>query len=149
MRKTFFPASLKVLSTAFVCLLAVSSLVRADDAFAIAIGAHDNLVVFGPKGERAAELPVPSLAQPVTAGDASFQVSYGRDFDGRLTAIVAPNATAPTALHFSVMGKSIEADKAVVTLIFSHNLSSVSVRAGYGGNVRVNSRRVSPSLMRP
>jgi len=85
----------------------------------------------------------------VTIGDLSFQVSYGHNADGRLTAILSPSDTAPADFHFNVCGKSVDANKAVVTLIFSSNLKSVTVDAGYGGRVEVNSRRVRPSEPRP
>jgi hypothetical protein len=141
----WFQASL----IALICFVAVFSLASANDRFAIAVGAHDKLVVFGPKGERVAELSVPTVGQPVTVGNVSFQVSYGSDARGQLTAIVAPSAAAPTDLHFNVLGKSVDADKAVVTLIFSLNLKHVTINAGYGGRVEVNSRRVRPSEPTP
>jgi len=128
--------------TALICFVAVSALAMGEDRFAVTVGAHDKLVIFGPKGERVTEISVPSIAQPVTMGDVSFQVSYGRDSSGRLTAILSPSATAPVALHFNVLGKSVDADKAVVTLTFSVNLKSVSIDPGYVGRVEVDSRRV-------
>jgi hypothetical protein len=146
MTKMFFPDRFQTFLTGLICFIAVSSLAMGSDRFAVIVGAHDKLVIFGPKGERAAELPVPSMAQPVTIGDISFQVSYGHNAKEQLTAILTPSATAPAALHFNVCGKSVDADKnAVVTLIFSSNLKSVTIDAGYGGRVEVNSRRVRPS----
>ena len=112
------------------------------DRFAVAVGAHDNLVIFGPKGDRVAEISPPAIAQPVTVGDVSFQVSYGRDANGQLTAILTPDAASPAQLHFNVLGKGIDADKAVVTLTFSSNLKGVTVDPGYVGNVEVNSQRL-------
>jgi hypothetical protein len=128
---------------ALICFVVLSSLAMGDDRFAVVVGAHDKLVIFGPKGDRAAELSVASVAVPVTAGAASFQVSYGRDMNGRLTAILSPNATDPTDLHFNVLGKSIDANKdAVVTLIFATNLKRVTVDPGAVGRVEVNSHRL-------
>ena len=149
MTKIFFPDRFQTFLTALICFVAVSSLAMGDDRFAIIVGAHDKLVVFGPTGERAAEFSVPSVAQPVIIGDISFQVSYGRDSNGQLTAIISPSDTAPVDLHFTVLGKSVDADKAVVTLIFSSNLKRVTIDAGYGGRVEVNSRRVRPSHPAP
>ncbi len=63
----------------FLLVLALSSTAFADDRFAVAIGSHDMLVIFGPNGQRVAELPVPSISQSVTIGATTFQVSYGRD----------------------------------------------------------------------
>ena len=142
MTKIFLANRFHAFLTALICFVAVSTLAMGDDRFAIAVGAHDKLVVFGPKGERAAEISVPSAGQAVTVGDTSFQVSYGRDSNGQLTAIISPSDTAPVDLHFTVMGKSVDADKAVVTLIFSSNLKSVAIDSGYGGRVEVNSRRI-------
>ena len=147
--KIFFAYRLQTFLTALICFAAVSSLAWGNDRFAITVGARDKLVIFGPKGERAAEFPVPSIAQPVTIGDISFQVSYGRNAKDQLTAILTPSSTAPVDLHFNVMGKSVDADKAVVTLIFSSNLKSVDIDPGYGGRVEVNSRRVRPSHPSP
>jgi len=150
MTKMFFADRIQTFLIALICFFAISSLAMGNDRFAITVGAHDKLVIFGPKGERAAELSVPSIAQPVTIGDMSFQVSYGHNAKEQLTAILTPSATDPTELHFNVCGKSVDADKnAVVTLIFSSNLKSVTIDAGYGGRVEVNSRRVRPSEPRP
>src|SRR5208283_2761788 len=141
MAKVFFTDRFHGFWAALICFVAISSLARGDDRFAVTVGAHDKLVIFGPKGERTAEFSVPSVAQPVTLGDISFQVSYGRNAQEQLTAILSPSSTAPADLHFTVMGKSVDADKAVVTLIFSSNLKSVTIDAGYGGRVEVNSHR--------
>ena len=149
MTKIFFADRFQIFLTALICFVAVSSLARGDNRFAITVGAHDKLVILGPKGERAADFSVPSIAQPVTIGDISFQVSYGRNAHEKLTAILTPSSTAPAALHFTVLGKSVDADKAVVTLIFSSNLKSVTIDAGYGGRVEVNSRRIRPTQPRP
>ncbi|MCE0522998.1 MAG: hypothetical protein LV480_08820 [Methylacidiphilales bacterium] len=140
MAKIFFTEQLRTLLTVLICFVAVFSAARGDDRFAITVGPQFKLVVLGPKGERVRELTVPSIAQPVSVGDSTFQVSYGRNAQGLLAAILAPSETAPADLHFTVMGKSVDADKAVVTLIFSQNLKHVTVRAGYGGRVEVNSR---------
>jgi type 1 fimbria pilin len=145
-----FTDRLQIFSTALICFVALSSLAMGEDRFAVVVGAHDKLVVFSPKGERAAELSAPAIAQSVTAGDVSFQVSYGRNANQQLTAILTPSATSAADLHFNVCGKSVDADKnAVVTLIFSSNAKSVTVNAGRGGRVEVNSHRVRSSEPRP
>ena len=112
----------------------------ADDHFALAVGSHDTLMIFGPKGETVAQLPVPSISTTVNVGATSFQVSYGRDANDLLTAIIAPNPAQPQDLHFNVLNKSIDANsQAVVTLTFSSTLNHVSVDPGYVGSVAVNS----------
>ncbi len=142
MTKMYLPERLQTLFTALLCFVAISSLAMGDDRFAVTVGAHDHLVIFGPKGERISELAVPSIAQPITIGDVSFQVSYGCDANGQLTAILTPSSTDPVALHFTVLGKSVDADKAVVTLTFSSNLKGVTIDPGYVGSVEVNSHRL-------
>ena len=132
---------IKVFWIGVACFTAVSVLAFGEDRFALTVSDHDKLVVFGPKGERVVELSVPSIAQPATVGSVSFQISYGRD-NGLLKAILAPSETAPAALHFNVLGKSVDADGAVVTLIFASNLRSVTIDPGYVGNVEVNSHRL-------
>ena len=149
MTKIFFADRFQIFLTALICFVSISSLARGNDRFAVTVGAGDKLVIFGPKGERAGEFSVPAIAQPVTIGDLSFQVSYGRNAHEQLTAILTPSSTAPAAFHFTVLGKSVDADKAVVTLIFSSNLKSVTIDAGYGGRVEVNSRRIRPTQPRP
>jgi len=115
----------------------------ASDRFALAIGSHDMLVVFGPNGDQKASLPLPTISQNVTIDNTTCQISYGRDANDMLTAIVAPNPTQPQDLHFNVLGKSVDTDKsAVVTLTFSKELKSVKVDPGYVGQVDVNSRRL-------
>lgn len=124
------------------CFVAISALALGEDRFAIAVGLHDKLVIFGPKGDRISELSVPTIAQTATVGDVSFQVSYGKDSGGQLTAILTPSATSPAPLHFNVMGKAVDADNAVVTLTFALNLKSVTIDPGYVGSVEVNSHRL-------
>jgi len=141
--KIFFADRFQTFLIALICFVAISSLAMGADRFAVTVGAHDKLVVLGPKGERAAEFSVPSIAQLVTIGDLSFQVSYGRDVHERLTAILTPSSTAPVDLHFIVCGKTVDADKnSTVTLIFSSNLKSVTIDPGNVGNVEVNSHRL-------
>ncbi|MCE0484145.1 MAG: FecR domain-containing protein [Methylacidiphilales bacterium] len=123
--------------------MSLSSLAMADDHFAVAVDGHGSLVIYGPKGEKVAILPAPSVSQPVTIGSTSFQVSYGRDANDLLTAIIAPNTASPQDLHFNVLSKSVDADKqAVVTLVFSPSLNHVSVDPGYIGTVSVNSQTI-------
>ena len=116
---------------------------QAADHFSLAIGAHEMLVVLGSQGEQKAALPIPSISQTVTVDNATCQISYGRDANDKLTAIVAPNPAQPQDLHFSVLGKEIDTDRsAVVTLTFSNELKSVTVDPGYVGAVDVNSHRL-------
>lgn len=115
----------------------------AADRFSITVGSHDMLVVAGPKGQTRAEIPLPSISQNVTIDSTTCQISYGRDANNLLTAIVAPSPTEPQDLHFSVLGKSVDTDKsAVVTLTFSRELKSVKIDPGYIGRVEVDSRRL-------
>lgn len=138
----YFLKRVKLLAAGLIFLTAASALVRAEDRFALAVGAHDALVIFGPKGDRIAEIMPPTIGQAASVAGVSFQVSYGRDMDGRLTAILAPATTSSGALHFNVLGKAIDADQAVVTLTFARNLKSVSIDPGYAGTVEVNSHRL-------
>jgi hypothetical protein len=115
----------------------------AADRFSLAVGSHDMLVVFGPNGNPRAELPLPSISQDVTIGDTTCQISFGRDANNLLTAIVAPNPNQPEDLHFTVLGQAIDTDKsAVVTLTFSKTVNNVKVDPGYVGSVDVNSQRL-------
>jgi len=112
---------------------------QAADSFALAPSVNDSLVVFGPKGERVAELSVPTISKEVTVGSTSFQISYGRDASNDLTAILAPSSTKPEELQFTVLNKTITASKqAVVTLTFP-DAKHVTVDPGYVGTVSVNS----------
>jgi FecR protein len=140
MSKSFLAGHALIISLLVLSLTATK--VLGDDRFALAVGEHGDLVVFGPKGDKVADLPIPSISQPVTInGTTTFQVSYGRDANDLLTAIIAPNPTQPQNLHFNVLNKNIDADKmAVVTLTFSSGLNHVSVDPGYIGLVQVNSR---------
>jgi hypothetical protein len=122
--------------------VAFSSGAMAQDTFAMAIGSLDHLVIFGPKGERVAEIPIPTIAKTLTVGTTTFQISYGRDADDLLTAVLTPSSSQPQDLHFSVMGKNIDADKqAVVTLTFP-DARHVTIDPGYVGVVTVNSRSI-------
>ena len=117
--------------------------VHAADRFSLAFGARDMLVVKDAAGAQKAELPLPSISESVTVDNATFDVSYGRDANGLLTAIVSPSPAEPQDLHFSVLGKSIDSDKlAVVTLTFATDKDKVAIDPGYVGDVRVNSHRL-------
>jgi len=140
MQKLFIFGRVLALQTSLLLLVAVSSSAWGDDNFALALGAHDTLVIFGPKGDKVAELSVPAISQPITVGATSFQVSYGRDANDLLTAILTPSATQPQPLHFNVLNKNVETDQqAVVTLTFPAGRKRVTVDAGYVGSVQVNS----------
>ncbi len=142
MKNLILLSQVKGLFVGLACFVALSAWALGEDRFAIAVGAHDNLVIFCPKGDRVAELTVPTIAQTATAGDVSFQISYGKDSGGQLTAILTPSATSPAPLHFSVLGKAVDAENAVVTLTFAFNLKSVTIDPGYVGSVEVNSHRL-------
>ena len=135
--------SARFLLLSTVLMLTGAMVASAAERFSMAVGSHDLLTVFNAQGERKAELPLPAISQTVVVDGMTFQVSYGRDADNLLTAIVAPNPTEPQDLHFNVLGKSIDTDKqAVVTLTFSKNLSSVRIDPGYIGKVEVNAHRM-------
>ena len=138
-----FPANrLATLVITLGMWMAVSSGVKADDTFALAIGSMDHLIVFGPKGEQVADVPIPTIAKSVSVGNTIFQISYGRDANDLLTAVLTPDSAQPQDLHFSVLDKHIDADKeAVVTLTFA-DARHVTIDPGYIGSVVVNSRNV-------
>jgi hypothetical protein len=139
MNKMSFTSCLLV--SALLAAGAVSAF--AGDRFSVAVGTHDMLMVFGPNGDQKAELPLPSISQNVAVGATMFQISYGRDANGLLTAIIAPDPSQPQDLHFNVLGKAIDTNKsAVVTLTFSKSLNGVKIDPGYVGEVEVNSRRL-------
>jgi hypothetical protein len=139
--KKLSPARCLFLSALLVFSGALAA--SAADRFSLAVGSHDLLTVFNAKGERKAELPLPAISQTVVVDGATFQISYGRDASGLLTAIIAPNPTQPEDLHFTVLGKSIDSDReAVVTLTFTKNLGGVKVDPGYVGEVEVNSQHL-------
>jgi hypothetical protein len=142
--KIFQLGRLYVLLCSVFILGAASNFVQGDDRFALAVGQHGDLLVFGPHGEKAGDFSPPAIAQPVAInGGPSFQVSYGRDVNNMLTAILSPDASHPSDLHFSVLNKTVDTDKqAVVTLTFSSSLNRVKVDPGYIGLVQVNSRKV-------
>ena len=121
-----------------------SSWAAAADRFSVAVGTHDMLVVVGPKGDQK-DFPLPSISQAVSIEGISFQVSFGRDANDLLTAIIAPNPSEAQDLHFNVLNKAIDSDKqAVVTLTFSKNLKAVKIDPGYVGVVEVNSHKIRP-----
>jgi hypothetical protein len=130
-------------NTLLVALLLIggsASFAFGDDNFALAPGMNDRLDIFGPKGDKVAELSVPTISQIITVGSTSFQISYGLDANNELAAILSPSSTQPQPLHFSVLNKTIETDKqAVVTLTFP-DPKHVIVDPGYIGTVTVNSR---------
>jgi hypothetical protein len=139
--KTLTFARFALVSALLLTAGAVSAF--ATDRFSVAVGTHERLLVFGPNGDQKADLPLPSISQNVAVGATMFQISYGRDANGLLTAIIAPNPSQPQDLHFNVLGKAIDTNKsAVVTLTFSKSLNGVKIDPGYIGEVEVNSHRL-------
>lgn len=140
----------KLSSARYLCLSAVLILTgavaaSAADRFSMAIGQHDLLTIFSTNGDPKVELPLPSISQTVVVDGATCQISYGRDANNLLTAIIAPNPAQPQDLHFTVLGKSIDTDKqAVITLTFSKSLNGVTIDPGYVGEVEVNSHQLHP-----
>jgi len=119
---------------------AASPLLAADEGrFSLSIGSHGSLVISSFDGRSVADLPVPTVAQNVTVGGTPLQVSYGRDANGQLTAILTAPRQDSVSFHFSAGGKSIDADKAVVAVTFSPDLKGVLVDPGYVGTVEVDS----------
>ena len=119
---------------------AAFSHLAADDArFLLAVGSHDDLLISGPGGEAIADVPVQTVGKSITMGTTTARVSYGRDANGQLTAVLAALAQDSDALHFSAGGKSIDVDKAIVTLTFSPDSRDVAVAPGYVGTVEVDS----------
>jgi len=131
-----------ILSAALIGFMAVFSLARADDRFTVAVGAPDKLIILSAKGDPAAELSAPAIGRPVTTDGISFQVSYGRDANGQFTAVLSPAANNPADLHFTVLGKNVDAEKAIVTMTFSADGKSVVIDPGYVGSVEVDSQRL-------
>jgi hypothetical protein len=140
----------KLSSARYLCLSAAliltgAATASAADRFSMAVGQHDLLTIFNANGDPKVELPLPSISQTVVVDGATCQISYGRDANNLLTAIITPNPAQPQDLHFSVLGQSIDTDKeAVVTLTFSKSLSGVTIDPGYVGEVEVNSRQLHP-----
>ena len=141
----FTAARLHAFSLSVLFLAAASSALLAQDRFTLSVGPHSDLVVTGPKGEQIGDYPAPTISQAVTiANIASFEISFGRDVNNMLTAIVSPSSSQPGALHFTVLDKKVDADKqAVITLTFAPSLKKVTVDPGYIGVVQVNSETVS------
>ena len=110
-----------------------------DGRFSVTVGTHDNLLITGPHGEPVADMVAPTLQKGVKLGDTTLQVSYGRDANGQLTAVLTPRNSDSGAIHFSAGGRSVDAEKAVVTLTFPSNLKGVLVDPGYVGTVTVDS----------
>jgi hypothetical protein len=133
---------------AFLTSLASFPLLGADDThFALKIGSLDNLSVLAPDGSQVAEVSLPTVARLVKVGNAAFVLSYGRDANGRLTAILAPAKSDAGDLHFTAGGKAIDASKADVTLTFAANHQSVEIDPGYVGTVDVDSHRLRSHLL--
>ncbi len=128
-------------------LMSIAALfvLRADgDRFEVAVDSQDNLLILAPGGQATAQIPKATVGREVKVGDVAFQVSFGRDADGKLTAIFTPPDADSVALHFSAGGRAIDAEKAVVTLTFDSDLKGVTVDPGYVGTVEVDSHLLRP-----
>jgi outer membrane biosynthesis protein TonB len=138
-RKRTFGAILALVSfAAFPALGADAS------RFSVAIGSGDHLLIVDSNGQQIADVPAPTLQRNVTVGGDAFQLSYGRDANGELTAVLTPPDSSEVALHFTAGGRSIDASKAIVTLIFSSQTKGVLVDPGYIGTVEVDSHLLRP-----
>jgi len=138
---------MQTLSLAMLFFMAIFSFLKAEDRFNVSVGTTNHLIISGAKGDPVAEISSPALAHAVKLGDRSFQVSFGLDATGQFAAVFSPDASTGAPLHFTVLGKNVDADKAIVTLTFSKNLKSVLVDPGYVGIVNVDSQRLAPHLL--
>ena len=142
MNKASSAVGVRILFPAVLAFVAGVVGATAQERFSLALGSRDMLVV---QGDHRTELPLPSISQLVIVDGSAFQISYGRDANGLLTAILAPNPSQPQDLHFTVLGKSIDSDRqAVVTLTFSKDKNDVRIDPGYVGVVQVNSQKIRP-----
>jgi hypothetical protein len=143
MSKLFSTGRLRTFFTVLVCLVAATAAVRAEDRFALALGPHDVLSVFGPKGEKGPVLTPNSVGIAVTVAGIPFQISYGHDSAEQLTVLVTPDLGNPQELHFNIAGRAIDMSRnAVVTITFSRNGHSITVDPGMVGRVEVNEQRL-------
>ena len=118
---------------------AFSHLTADDGRFSLALGSHDDLLISGPGSAAIADVPAQTVGKSLTMGTTTARISFGRDANGQLTAVLAALAQDSAELHFSARGKSIDADKAIVTLTFSPDSKSLVVDPGYVGTVQVDS----------
>lgn len=110
----------------------------------MAVGPEDRLAVFASDGSKAAELPVSTISQPVKVGNSSCIISYGKDLNGHLSVIVAPDSGAPAERSFVIDGSTVVADATAVPVVtFSKDLKRVTVDPGLVGVVTVNGKRIS------
>lgn len=119
---------------------------QADGRFSVTVGSKDQLVIFGPSGEKVGEFNPPAISQQVKVGAATMLVSYGRDANDLWTAILIPSS-GTTQLNFTVLDNKIDAEKgATVTVTFSKDLKKITVDPGYIGLVKVNDTAVTTSV---
>jgi hypothetical protein len=120
----------------------------ADDFFSVAINSKDQLVIFAPSGDKLAELNDKTLSQPVKIGHVSLQISYGRDANGLLTALLYAKPADATPFSFTVLDNKVEADKnSVVTLTFAKDLKKVAIDPGLVGKVNVNGSKIPNTVL--
>ncbi len=126
------------------CFLSVAGLsAPAETRFYLHIDPQNQLIVFGDKGEKVAGIALSSISQQVTVADTQFEISYGRDADNLLTAVLSPSSSHPKDLHFTVLDKKVDSDsKAVITLTFSRTGRQVEINPGIDGLVQVNSSQL-------
>ncbi len=127
------------------------SLLAETPKFSLTIGENEALQISGPTGEKAAELTPGTVGKSVVIGGLQFNASFGRDVNGKLSAILSPNLDKPAPMSFSVAGKSIETDgNAIVTLIYGSDLKQVTIDPGYIGSVKVDGQKLnSQSVVAP
>jgi hypothetical protein len=123
---------------------------RADflaETFSLSIDAQERLVLSGGSVKTPILITAPAVSQPVTIGSHPYTVSYGKDMDGHLSAVIAPASPKAASLVFDIAGKRVEMDnKSVTTIVFSDDKKGATIHPGYIGNVKVNGQKVDSAV---
>ncbi|SDU07007.1 hypothetical protein SAMN05444156_1784 [Verrucomicrobium sp. GAS474] len=72
---------------------------------------RNHLLVIDLNGKTVVNLPPETIGRPVTVGGYSFTLTYGRNSVGDLAVVLAPSASNPGGLSFSMNGHHVEMDR--------------------------------------
>ncbi len=112
------------------------------DEIAFKLSASDsNLKVMTASGDLIATIPVSTIGQTVETPQTSFQISFGCDERGNLSAIVSADPKHPSGLGFEILGRRIDTNKdSIVIATFSKDLKQITIEPGCLGGVKVDGK---------
>lgn len=97
-----------------------------------------SLSVLDSQGNKIGEYSQGTVGKPVSVGASQFLLSFGRDVQSNLSAILSPVRNVNSPLDFKTANKAIKTDgNAIVTIKYSPDFKTATIDEGFIGKIQV------------